>query len=68
MVDIAVRLAHASQRQARDTGERARGVDQIGDLPEPARVSLPLEAASSREFIVCGGVLPRSHGELRVKV
>ena len=59
MVDIPVRLAHANQRKTGDARERARGVDQIGDLPEPARVLLPLEAASSRELTVRGGVLPR---------
>ena len=45
-VDIAVRLAHADQRETGDPRERARGVDQIGDLSEPTRVLLSLEAAS----------------------
>ena len=38
MVDIAVRLAHAGQRETGHARECAGGVDQTGDLPEPAFV------------------------------
>jgi hypothetical protein len=59
VVDITVHLPHANQRETWDTRERARGVDQISDLPEPARVLLPIEATSLPEFAVRGRVLPR---------
>ena len=40
MVDVAVRLAHAGQRETGHSRERAGGVDQIGDLPKPAFVGV----------------------------
>jgi hypothetical protein len=33
MVDVAIRLAHAGQRETAHARERASSVDQIGDLP-----------------------------------
>jgi len=53
MVDVAIRLAHAGQRETGHARECAGGVDQIGGLPEPAFVRARV-AATPRQFTVRG--------------
>jgi hypothetical protein len=54
IVDTAVGFADANQSEAGNARESARCIDQIGDLPEPSSILLPLKAATSGQFTVCG--------------